>query len=320
MVHSRRWMIVTAAAAGFFALTGALAPAAYAHHCTNSGKGSHSLCPPDDQSDQNSFKGKVEFDNLPGDSIQSDNHIFVHEGNNLVVNFPREGTVPGQFLFFVGRNSPELIFINFGDAVDCEDDSFDNNCVVDAGGSRVECPFSMESELRVAPPKLRVEDPGGDPDNTLCAADVAATFTMRDPLIIHEEDEEDEDGFVAGSVEDLGYVLTMVSGEVKQMRADNKEVEFYVPKPKRKYWRIDFDNVSCNVGTPTAANFLDVEAFDTDSGNDIREAWHLSTGAGSKRGCLAKNTHKGNSILIGNFDMRFGLQICLIDESTGDCL
>lgn len=311
MVHSRRWMIVTAAAAGFFALTGALAPAAYAH-CTNSGKGGHPLCPPDDpgdedpKSDQNSFKGKVEFDNLTGDSIQSDNHIFVHDGNNLVVNFPREGTVPGQFLFFVDRNSPDLIFINFGDAVDCEDDSFDNNCVVDAGGSRVECPFSMESELRVAAP-------GGNPDNTLCAADVAATFTMRDPLEILTIF---EDVFV----QDLGYVLTMDSGVVKQMRADNKEVEFYVPKPKRKYWRIDFDNVSCNVGDPTAANFLDVEAFDTDSGNDIREAWHLSTGAGSKRGCLTKNTQKGNSILIGNFDMRFGLQICLIDESTGDCL
>ena len=79
--------------------------------------------------------------------------------------------------------------------------------------------------------------------------------------------------------------------------------------------------MTCDVNTPVAGGFLDIEAFDVSPAAPglFREAWHISTGPdddSTKRGCLSKARGAKKTIPIGNFDLTFGYTVCILDPDS----
>ncbi len=89
---------------------------------------------------------------------------------------------------------------------------------------------------------------------------------------------------------------------------------------------MDFDDVTCDVSPPNANYFLDIVASDVSPGLDdpaFLEEWFISTGGGSKTGCLIKaGRGRRNAEFIGNFDLSFGYTVCILanpDAGDGVC-
>ncbi len=237
------------------------------------------------------FPVKVTFDDVDGDSIQSDDGgPYIDGVADVAAEIPVEGTPPGELLVFLGGKDPRTFSFDLG--LGCNFDGEPG--VLDAGNVCVECPFDVDIE---AP----------------CVGNARGGLFARDPLEIN-----------GGVVTDLGYILTMPEGIGPQTRARTQEVEFRVGNTG---WRIDFDDVTCSVEPPVANNFLDIVASDVlpaAPGLDdptFREKWVISTDSGiggKKRGCLSKTRGARNTILIGNFDLTFGYTVCILKPGTVD--
>ena len=115
----------------------------------------------------------------------------------------------------------------------------------------------------------------------------------------------------------------MAPGPGPLTRARSEEFTFRVGK---QAWKIDFDDVACDV-PPAEDIFLEIEASDAgpESGLDdpaFREKWYISTGGGTKTGCLSKvGPGATRTTPNGKFDLTFGYTVCILanPDENDDC-
>ena len=194
--------LVSTVLAAALGLALSLAPApAEAHHEEGHNKGGGGGNPKSESNDK-VFPVKVTFDDVGGDSIQSDDGTpYINNKDGVRAVIPVDGP-PGQLLVDLGGKEPRTFFFDLGP--DC--DFGGEPGVIDAGNVCVECPFGAAVDSR-------------------CKGDARGTLFARDPIEI-----------TGGVVNDLGYILTMDIGPGTQMRAQYQEVEFRVVS--QGWWKI----------------------------------------------------------------------------------
>ena len=244
---------------------------------------------------------QVIFDDNPDipDSIQSDGKepYINEEGVGAII--ADEGHPPGGFAMNIQNRGGRNLFINFGDIPDtCAD------CVTDARGQDVECPFP--SDVRATQDGL---------DETVCSAFVKANLFERSAFDNNTADvriQNMEPGDLCDQIPDPPPDRFCGSPVLSVRPAEGLwDISFRVPKPKGKQlagWGIYFADEGgiC----PELTDFLSIRALDTDPTKGIApgaDTWNIGTfnadGFNEPRlGCLVKE--KGSEV-VGYFDLEF---------------
>ncbi len=232
----------------------------------------------------------------------------------------------GQFFMNLKLGGPRNLFIDFGAAVDCGTGSpiAGGDCVRDARGVNVECPFPSGLNVRAR----QDGTPGGTPDETVCSAFVKAALAER-TAFINPDGSDDE------------YILDMATtpcpaaicpggqpmcpgegcgGPVKLVRSvtgGEWDINFKVPRPngnKLTIWYFTFSNLPsghCDPGM--LPEFLSIRALDVVGGVgglSGADTWKIGTFKAkgdddSRLACLSKAKGGSPNEFVGFFEMNF---------------
>ena len=291
MNAAKMTLTATVVAAALGLALGLMAAPAGAHHKLGHNKGGDGG-KPNSESSGKVFPVKVTFDDMGGDSIQSDGGPYIDGVDGVRAEIPVHGSPPGKLLVSLEGKEPRTFFIDFGAAVDCEPSDGLQGCVFDDSGAAdpVVCPFPVGER----------EDANGTAENALCSGLRQVTMTFHHAL----------DVFVEG---DEIYMLGMPNDS--PFDGESNEFEFGFRAEKNAGgWRLRFDELCLGFG---AGKFLEITATDHNANDDAvlpNDEWQIGTGGGMKTACLTK-TGKGRSEdLIGLFDMEFVYTVCILAD------